>query len=97
MPAIHRNTDARICGASTIVTGNSTVFANNLLVSVNGDPNTHGNGNLIAGSHNVYAHNILTVNNTPDSAHPDNKCHHHHNSHCSPKTAQGSPNVFTGD
>lgn len=94
MPAIHRNTDVRICGASTIVTGNSTVFANNLLVSVNGDPNTHGNGNLIAGSHNVYAHNILTVNNTPDLASPDIHCV---GIHCKPMTAQGSPNVFTGD
>lgn len=92
MPGIHRQTDLRKCGASTIVAGNSTVFANNLLVSVNGDPDTHGGGNLIAACRNVYAHNILTVNNTPDLATPDGP-----GIHAKPMTVQGSPNVFTGD
>ena len=39
--AIHRDSDPRICGAATTVTGNTTVFANDLLVAVNGDPNSH--------------------------------------------------------
>ena len=57
---VHRDTDARICGAATTVAGNSDVFANNLLVSVNGDPNTHGGGELIAHSNQVFADNILS-------------------------------------
>ena len=49
MPSVHRDGDGRICGATTIVSGNSTVYANNKLVAVNGDPNSHGGGGLIAG------------------------------------------------
>ena len=92
---IHRDTDARICGAATTVAGNSDVFANNLLVSVNGDPNSHGGGELIAHSNEVYADNILTVNHTADTANADNLCPVP--PHCGPNTDQGSPNVFTGD
>ena len=92
---IHRDTDARICGAATTVAGNSDVFANNLLVSVNNDPNSHGGGELIAHSNEVYADNILTVNHTADTANADNLCPVP--PHCGPNTDQGSPNVFTGD
>lgn len=94
MPAIHRHTDARICGARTIVTGNGTVFANNLLVSVNNDPDTHNCGNLIAACRNVFVENKMVVNNTPDQAKPECSCS---GVHCNPMTAQGSPNVFVGD
>lgn len=93
---IHRNTDSRICGASTVVVGNSTVFANSLLVSVNNDPNTHTNGNLIAACRNVYVENKMVVNHTPDMAQADKKCPAGA-PHCNPMTAQGSPNVFVGD
>lgn len=49
MPQAHRNTDSRFCGASTIVTGQSTVFVNSLLWAVEGDKDTHCNeGALIA-------------------------------------------------
>ena len=68
MPATHRHGDARACGATTIVSGQSTVFMNGVLQSVNGDPNTHGAGNLIAGSKEVFAGGILCVNNSADSA-----------------------------
>ena len=54
MPPIHRHGDSRVCGATTIVSGQSTVFANEKLVAVNGDPNSHGGGALIAGSKNVF-------------------------------------------
>jgi hypothetical protein len=40
MPKVHRDTDPRVCGCKTIVEGNSTVFANGLLISVDGDPDT---------------------------------------------------------
>lgn len=97
MPPIHRNTDARNCGASTVVAGQSNVFANNLLVSVNGDPNTHGSGGLIAACNNVFVNNIMVVNHTPDSANPDSLCPPLGGNHCAPATAAGSPNVFVGD
>jgi hypothetical protein len=97
MPAIHRNTDPRNCGASTVVAGQGNVFANNLLVSVNGDPNTHGGGALIAANRNVFVNNILVVNHSPDSARPDGLCAPVGGNHCAPATAGGSPNVFVGD
>ena len=97
MPPIHRNGDARNCGATTIVAGQGTVFANGKLVSVNGDPNSHGAGGLIAGCNNVYAGGILVVNHTPDGAAPDGSCPSAGGNHCAPETAQGSPNVNVGD
>jgi hypothetical protein len=97
MPAIHRLTDPRTCGATTVVVGQGNVYANNLLVSVNGDPNTHGGGNLIAGSNSVFINNILVVNHTPDNASPDALCPPLGGAHCAPATAGGSPNVFVGD
>ena len=97
MLSIHRDTDLRICGATTIASGQSTVFANGLLVSVNGDPNTHGGGNLFASCKNVYAGGILVVNHSPELAAPDALCPIVGGPHCLPVTAGGSPNVFVGD
>ena len=94
---VHRNTDPRICGASTVVAGQSTVFANNnLLVSVNADPNSHGGGNLNASSNRVYCENKLVVIHRADSAAPDALCPPLNGTHCGPSTAQGSPNVYAG-
>lgn len=91
---VHRNTDDRSCGADTVVEGNSTVFANDLLVSVNNDPNSHGEGRLIAGANQVYAENKLVVRRD-DNANPDNLCGDP-GDHCSPEAINGSPNVFAG-
>lgn len=44
MPGAHRNGDLRKCGASNIVQGQSTVFVNGRLWSVDNDPNSHGAG-----------------------------------------------------
>jgi hypothetical protein len=93
---VHRSTDPRSCGATTVVAGNTSVYANNLLVSVNGDPNSHGGGALIASSNSVFVNNILSVNHGPDSSAPDSLCPSSGGAHCSPVTAGGSPNVFTG-
>lgn len=89
----HRDGDARQCGASTIVSGQSTVFVNNKLASVNQDPNSHGEGRLSAHCNNVYIENKLAVNHTPDKAGGDLA------DHPMPPTdtAQGSPDVFIGD
>jgi uncharacterized Zn-binding protein involved in type VI secretion len=91
--AVHRQNDARVCGATTVVVGQDSVFANDKLIAVNGDPNTHGAGNLVAGSNHVFVNGIAVVNNTPDSAASDNALH----PPTSTKTAAGSPNVFVGD
>jgi hypothetical protein len=92
---IHRQTDLRICGHTTVVVGQSNVFANSLLVAVDKDPNTGGGGNLIAACKNVFINNKLVVNHSPENATPDGSCPA--SPHCNPKTAQGSPNVFVGD
>lgn len=97
MPAVHRDTDPRSCGATTVVSGQSNVYANNLLIAVDGDPNSHGGGTLIAGSKNVFINFKAVVNNTPDGASADNKCPSDGGDHCSPVTAGGSGNVNVGD
>lgn len=48
MADAHRHNDTRFCGATTVVSGQSTVFVNGLLWAVEGDENTHGNGNLVS-------------------------------------------------
>jgi len=97
MPAVHRHTDPRSCGATTVVENQTTVFANGLLIAVNGDPNSHGSGGLISGSNQVFIGGIAVVNNTPDGASADSLCPGSGGAHCSPVTAGGSSNVFVGD
>lgn len=95
MAQIHRDTDARNCGATTTVSNQSSVFANQLLVAVDGDPNSHGAGGLIADCKQVFCEGILVVNNTPDNANPDSICPIP--PHCNPATAAGSSDVFVAD
>ena len=97
MPAVHRHSDSRVCGATTVVSGQSNVYANSLLISVNGDPNSHGGGALSAGSRRVYINSIAVVNNTPDGAAADDLCIPAGGAHCAPVTAGGSPDVYVGD
>jgi len=47
MAIAHRNGDSRACGATTIVVGQNFVTIDGQLWSVNGDPNSHGDGQLI--------------------------------------------------
>lgn len=92
---VHRETDSRVCGASTDVTGQSTVFANDLLVSVDEDPNTHGNGDLNAGANKVFAEDRLVVR-IYDDADPDDLCPPLGGAHCDPDSSSASPDVFAG-
>ena len=91
MVAIHRHGDARACGATTIVSGQSTVYSNGNLVSIHGNLNSHWGGALVARSKNVFIKGIAVVNHTPDSAAEDDE------GHSSTQTAEGSPNVNVGD
>ena len=95
MSAVHRNLDGRACGASTNVAGQGTVYVNNKLCSVNGDPNSHGGGELKASNPNVYVNNKLVVIKG-NSASPDGKCPLPGGSHCNPKATGASSNVYVG-
>lgn len=91
--AYHRDGDLRTCGAHTVVTGQNNVYCEGKLISVNGDPNDHGDGQLIAGGPNVYINGKLVVVVRPDHAQPDDLCPQSPE-HCDPETAQGSGTVF---
>jgi len=92
MAGIHRNGDSRLCGATTIVSGNSTVFANGKLISVNGDPNSHGGGNLTNSGTTVFVEGINIIING-DSAGADSLCPTAGGSHCAPNASSASPDV----
>lgn len=92
--AAHRHGDQRVCGATTIVQGQTDVYVNNKLWAVEGDPNTHGNGQLIATGQTMFINNKKVICNTPDHASPDNLCPLGGAQHCDPMTAQGSDDTF---
>jgi uncharacterized Zn-binding protein involved in type VI secretion len=94
--SIHRHGDSRTCGATTVVAGQSTVFAGGQLVSVNGDPNSHGAGALIAATNNVFIGGIMVVN-VGDSAAPDTLCFTVGGPHCAPSSSSGLDSVQVGD
>jgi hypothetical protein len=77
MPGVHRQDDSRFCGATTIVTGQSTVYVEGKLVAVEGDMNSHGGGAL----QSVYGDGSVTIENKKiivavgDKAAGDNKKH----------------------
>ena len=93
MPKVHRDTDPRNCGASTVA-ANPNVYTNNLLTAVDGNPNTHGGGELKAANPNVYIGGVLVVIHGPNDAAADSICPIP--PHCNPKTAGGSPDVYIG-
>lgn len=87
----HRNGDERTCGASTVVVNQTTVFVNNRLWAVEGDPNSHGDGALVpVTGDTVYIEGILVIVHGPDNAFPDDLCLPVGGNHCAPFTAQGS-------
>jgi hypothetical protein len=96
MPSVHRNTDSRACGATTVSEQNRNVFVNGLLWSINGDPNSHGGGALVAATNNVFIGGIAVCNNN-ESAAPDALCAPLGGAHCAPNAVGGSSNVFVGD
>jgi hypothetical protein len=95
MPEIHRHGDSRACGATTVVTGQSNVYADGKLVAVDGDANTDGNGNLVAASNEVYINSKKVVING-NSAGPDGLCIPIGAAHCAPNASSGSSTVSVG-
>lgn len=95
MSQIHRDDDARACGAKTIVIGQSTVFVNGKLAAVDGDINTHSDGGLIPDTpeKKVWIEGKLVIVNKPDIAEVDGLGHEG----AADETAEGSPNVFAYD
>lgn len=93
MPAAHLHGDTRICGATTIVTGQSTVYVNGKLWAVDGDANSHGGGQLQASGSTVIINGKPVIVNAPDSASPDGLCPIPGGPHCAPATASGSGDV----
>lgn len=91
MVLVHRQTDKRICGASTVVQNQKTVTVDGKLWSTRGDPNSHGSGGLIntTGS-TVTIVGIPVIVHGPDRANPDNLCPPSGPPHCNPVTAQGA-------
>ena len=77
MPGAHRDRDLRFCGAYTIVESQSTVFVNNKLWAVEGDPNSHGEGRLYAyyGPKNIYVENKHIICAVGDKAAEDEEGH----------------------
>jgi hypothetical protein len=97
MPEVHRDGDGRVCGASTVVVRQSTVYANGKLWAVQGDPNSHGGGALSASGSGVFVESTPVIVHAPDSAAPDALCIPIGGLHCAPATASGSPDVFAYD
>lgn len=99
MLQVHRIGDARICGAVTIPADGSglarRVFVNGQIISLMGDPNTHGGGALIATTTKTFV-NMLAVARVTDNAAPDALCPLGGAVHCNPFATTGSPNVFIG-
>lgn len=93
MPGVHRNGDQRGCGAANRVVGQSTVFINNKLASVDNDPNSHGGGNLNASNPNVYINGKLVVIQS-NSASSDSLCPLP--GHCNPHAVGCSGDTYIG-
>lgn len=70
----HRDGDLRVCGAATIVAGQSTVFVNGKLWAVDGDPNDHGEGNLIHTGTTIFIEGKPVIVDSHDPAVPDLLC-----------------------
>ena len=90
MPPAHRHGDARSCGATTVVVGQSSTYVDGKLWAVAGDINTDGNGQLIPSVSGVFIEGKLVIVHAPDDAEVDDLCIPVGGEHCTPKTAAGS-------
>lgn len=87
----HRNGDARVCGAVTVVQNQSSVYVNGELWAVRGSFNSHGNGGLInTTGTTIEIEGIPVIVHGPDQANPDDL---ELAPHDVPSTAAGSGDV----
>lgn len=93
MKKCHRQDDTRVCGATTVVVGQSSVTIAGKLWAVKDDVNSHGNGQLInsTGS-SVTINGKPVIVHGPDNASADDLCPIP--PHCEPKTASGAGATF---
>lgn len=96
MPPAHRHGDARTCGATTVVIGQSTTYVDGRLWAVEGDVNTDGDGQLIPSVAGVLIEGKRVIVHAPDDAVPDDLCLPVGGAHCEPMTAEGSSDTFAG-
>ena len=91
----HRHDDLRVCGATTVVVGQSTVTIAGKLWAVKDDIDSHGNGQLknTTGSSVTIVGKPVIVHG-PDEAQQDDLCPFVGEPHCNPKTQNGSTSVF---
>jgi hypothetical protein len=97
MPPAHRNGDARLCGASTVVQNQGSTYVDGRLWAVQGDPDSHEEGGLIPSGSGVAISGIPIIVHAPDNAQPDKLCPILGEPHCHPKTAAGSGKTFAYD
>jgi len=90
----HIHGHSRVCGATTTVLNQSTVYVNNQLWAVKDSTNNHSGGQLIPTGQTIYVEDKLVICHTPDNAQPDVLCYIVGEPHCNPKTAQGSGDTF---
>ena len=87
----HRHDDPRVCGATTVVQNQSTVFVNGKLWAVQGSFNSHGNGALINSTGDtIIIEGKPIIVHGPDAANPDDL---ELAPHDVPSTAGGSDDV----
>ena len=71
MPLAHRNNDLRVCGAKTVVQGQSSVTIEGELWAVRDDPNDHEEGKLIPTYSGITIEGKDVIVHTPDLATAD--------------------------
>lgn len=83
MTYVHRESDARVCGAVTLPQGQDFVKVDGKLWAVQGDPNSDGGGGLIASKDYIFI-NSLPIIVQGDHAVPDTQCFFIGPPHCDP-------------
>ena len=93
MTQVHRNGDLRVCGATTVVSGQNFVFVDDKLWAVEGDKNSDGDGGLIPSNIAAIYINGKRVIGKGDHANPDLLCKKKGPPHCDPYASTGDSNV----
>jgi len=94
MPGAHRDKDQRSEMSLTRVLGQTTVFVNNELWSIEDDEDSDGAGGLISKSPGtVYINNKKVIVKDLDDAQPDSLCPIRGGEHCHPHPSTGSSDV----